>query len=131
MSEQLFISKDAFRDQRERMVEEWGIDKEEANEAFEQVKTQVMLASQDMGNGWSNETVEAVTNFVMSIQQQQHQNSQRRKSHFYGRLNRLLNTLCIGASTGAAVVHYISGSQAWAAFFAIIAVLTLIQFVHD
>lgn len=97
----IIIGPEQLRDQKERMVEEYDIPEEEAEKVFSDVKTQVMLQSQEAGQDWSNETIEAVTNLVIAVQQQQQIKRNRRRQHFYDRLYNL-----IGAATiaGAAAV---------------------------
>lgn len=127
MSDQIFIGKQEFRDQRERMVEEWDVSEEEAKEAFKNVKTQVMMASQDLDKDWSDETVEAVTNLVMGIQQQQYQNSQRNKSHFYDRLFRFLTGTTQLTAAAISGYAFFSGNVFVGVIFGAIAAATVIQ----
>lgn len=86
MSDQIIIGREAFSDQKKRMIEEFGLEEEEAKEYFDNVKTHVMLQAQEMDKDWNDETVEAVTNLVFAIQQQQHQMNHQAKSRFYSRL---------------------------------------------
>ena len=127
----IFIGKQEFRDQRERMVEEWNVPEEEAEEAFKNVKTQVMMASQDLDKGWSDETVEAVTNLVMGIQQQQFQNSQEQKSHFYNRLFRFLTGTFQIVVAGMAAFFFVQGNMVLGVAFALMAVATVLQHLRQ
>lgn len=104
MTQQLAIGEEQLRDQKERMVEEWGVPEEEAEEAFKTVKTHVSLRAQDMGKNWSEETLNAVTNLVIAIQQQQHVANQQRKAHFYDRLFRFVTSSLQMTAVGTAAV---------------------------
>lgn len=86
MSDQIIIGREAFSDQKKRMVEEFGLEEEEAKEYFDNVKTHVMLQAQEMDKDWNDETVEAVTNLVFAIQQQQAEMNHQVKGRFYNRL---------------------------------------------
>lgn len=86
MSDQIIIGREAFSDQKERMVEEFDVPEKEAQEYFDNVKTHVTLQAQEMDKDWNDETVEAVTNLVFAIQQQQAELGSQAKSRFYNRL---------------------------------------------
>ena len=82
----IIIGQEEFRDQRKRMIEDWGVPEEQANEMFTDVKTHVSLHAQELDKGWDNETLEAVTNLVIAIQQQPYSKQQQRRVDFLNRL---------------------------------------------
>lgn len=125
MSSKITIGKDALRDQRKRMKEEWGLSEEEAEEAFKDVKTQVMMASQDLGKNWSDDVVNAVTNIVMAIQYQQYQQSKRHRSHFYDRLFRFLTGSMITAFAGFGIFLILTGNFVFGGVFLIMWVVAM------
>lgn len=68
------------------MIEEFDIPEEEAQEYFDNIKTHVTLQAQEMDKNWSDETVEAITNLVFAIQQQDAEMGHQAKGRFYNRL---------------------------------------------
>jgi len=91
-------------------MEEHGLSEEEAQDQFDNVKTMVMLQAQEMDKGWSDETVNAITNLIFAIQQAQveaqKQARSRSRVQFYGKLYRTI-TAGIRYSFLAVGVHFI------------------------
>lgn len=109
MSDQIIIGREAFSDQKERMVEEFGLSEEEAEEYFDNVKTHVVLQAQEMDKDWSDETVKAITNLVFAIQQQQAEMTHRAKEKFYDRLFTFLTSTIQVSLFGTGVWLLMSG----------------------
>lgn len=126
MTDTILLGKQEFRDQKERMVEQ-GVSEEEAEEAFKNVKTQVTLAAQELDKEWSDETINAVTNLVVAIQQQQHQNRLRNRKDFYDRLFRFLTGTVQMAAFGAGVFLAVAGQPLLGGVLIILAVSALIR----
>lgn len=64
------LDEEALKDQREKLVEKYGITKEEADQIWENTRLNINLASQEADCDWDAETLDDITNFMLSIQQQ-------------------------------------------------------------
>lgn len=105
----IVIGEEQMRDQRERMVEDWDVSEERAEEVFTDVKTHVSLHAQELGKNWSNETLEAVTNLVIAIQQQQQAQTQRQQTAFLKRLYSFITGTIQAGFAGAGVYLLLNG----------------------
>lgn len=106
MNSEIIITEDELKDQRERMVENFGYTEEQAEELFEDIKTYVQLKSQDLGKNWNDEAIDAVTNLILAIQTQYATNQAQRRARFYERLYNFLSGILIAALAGFAVVGF-------------------------
>lgn len=124
----LIIGRDELCDQRERMVEEYGLPPEQAEEAFTEMKTQVSLQAQEMGKDWDDDVLEEVTNLVIGIQQQEFERHRQRKANFYDRLYNLLAGALIAATAMGSAVRFYQGY--YAAAVVVFVALLAILYVH-
>jgi polyhydroxyalkanoate synthesis regulator phasin len=61
---------EVYTDQRE-VLQEIGMTEEEAEKIYKDVKTQIMLASQEAGQKYSQETINALTNVAVASQKRE------------------------------------------------------------
>lgn len=122
------IGAEELKDQRERMVEEWDVTEDRAEEIFTDVKTQVSLTAQEMGKQWDNETLEAVTNLVMAIQFQNQQTKLMRQSHFHNRVYNLIAAMVLGGLAGLLGMLVTMGNVVGAGI--VMGMLTFVIYMH-
>lgn len=127
MGNSIVITEREFQDQEERMVEEMDISEEEAEEVFKEVKTRVMLQAQEMDKNWSDETVRAITNLVIGIQQQQQSNLHRSRRDFYSRLFSFITGTLQLTATAFGVFLITAGHYIFGVGLLLLAVVSLVQ----
>lgn len=110
MNQDIYITPEDLKDQKERMVEEYDVPEEEAEAIYKDMKTYVMLQSQELGKDWGDEAVNAITNLLISIQNQVNQQRFYRRQLFFSRLYNLVSGVFIGLSSGIAGAFFFTGN---------------------
>jgi len=98
------ISKLVVNDQRNVLIEDYGLTEDEAEEVFESVKTDVMLLAQSAERDWGNEEYEAVTDVLLGIQHQQMETMKEMQQSRLTTVARYLPVVLFGMGVVTAIV---------------------------
>lgn len=130
MNPDILITRDDLKDQKQKMVED-GVPEAQAQEIYDDMKTFVMLESQELGKNWNEEVVEAVTNILISVQRQLNENRYYRRQRFYERLYSLLGSVGIAGLAGLFAVSVYMGDILTSGVFGIMLLVLVVSYVRS
>lgn len=93
-----------MRDQREVLMEEYDLSEKEADQFFESMKSQVMIAAQNADRDWNNDQYEAVTNVFIGLRNRQNRMAEEKYSGKLGTFWKYLPSILLFVGAGELVV---------------------------